>query len=209
MSFEDVFKRTYGKSIYINRLMFDHECDPHEFRHREKEMEQIAELMNPILTRQKPTNAVIMGSCATGKTTAMKKILEKIEKITQNTICVCINCQLISSKREIYIRIHEKLFGYDIEQNRISTDNIYKSIANYLQKNKKGLILVLDDVDFLFHKNEAKKLFSEIMTIYEEYSGVRTGLYVIVSQTEFKYKLDEKIKSLFIPTEVYFKDYTK
>lgn len=208
MSFENVFKTTYEKSIYINRLMFDHECDPHEFKHRDNETTTIAEYIKPLLKNDKPKNAIIQGAISTGKTTAMKKIIELIEKTTQKIACAYINCEIHTSKREIYKKINQELFGITIDQNRISTPDIQNNIGSYLQKNKKGLIVVLDEVDKLFENEEIKEIITSLLTTYEEYMGVRIGLYLVSSQT-YSYYFDEKIKTLLAPKEVYFKDYTK
>ena len=104
--------------IYRNRLLLDHECPPSDFPFRKDEIDIITGLINPILTDNKPSNGIIYGSYSTGKTTAIKKILEYLETRSK-VVPVYINCELTASKREVYKKIIKKAKGVDINQNRI------------------------------------------------------------------------------------------
>ncbi len=207
MSFEKIFQTSYDESIYRNRLLLDHECPPTDFPFRKDEMDTIAGLINPILKNNKPTNGIIYGSCSTGKTTAIKKILEYLE--TQSKVVpVYINCELTESKREVYKKIIKKLKGVDINQNRIGTNDIHNSISNYLKNSKKGLIVVLDEADELFVNKKLKGIIKGLLKLHEEYYGVRVGIYIIVSDN-IVCDLSSDLSSLLLPTEVFFRKYPK
>jgi len=67
----------------------------------------------------------------------------------------------------------------------------------------------LDDVNYLFHNKNANKVFYDILRAHEEFEGVRTGLFAIISDIEFRYLLDKNVNSVFIPREIIFNPYTR
>jgi len=69
-------------------------------------------------------------------------------------------------------------------------------------------MVALDDVDHLFHSKNANKIFYDILRAYEEFEGVRTGLFAVISDIEFRYILDKNVNSIFIPKEIVFNPYT-
>jgi cell division control protein 6 len=78
----------------------------------------------------------------------------------------------------------------------------------HLKNNDQALVVALDDVNYLFHSKNANKIFYDILRAYEEFEGVRTGLFAVISDIEFRYILDKNVKSVFIPQEVIFDPYT-
>lgn len=205
MSFERIFQTTYETSIFRNRLLFDHECPPNEFKHRKYEMDTIAECMQPLLNNDKPNNAIIHGNCSTGKTTAVKRILEHIEKITTKVVCVYINSES-KNKRDIYNHIHKKIFGYIIEQNRIGTSEIKNKIVSYMRNKHKSLIIVLDEADGL--KKELDDIVKSLLKLHEECYGARVGLYLITYDVKIL-NLSSSTNSLFQAKEIFFREYSK
>jgi len=85
---------------------------------------------------------------------------------------------------------------------------IYGSIMKYLQSEKKSMVVALDDVSYLFHSKNANKIFYDILRAHEEFKGVRTGIFAILSDIEFRYMLDKNVNSVFIPQEIIFEPYT-
>jgi cell division control protein 6 len=79
----------------------------------------------------------------------------------------------------------------------------------YLRDNDQALVVALDDVNYLFHSKNANKIFYDILRAHEEFEGVRTGLFAIISDIEFRYLLDKNVNSVFIPQEIIFDPYTR
>ena len=78
----------------------------------------------------------------------------------------------------------------------------------YLQDNKKSLIVALDDINYLFQAQVANKVVYDILRAYEEYPGVKSSIFAILSDLEFKYAFDKNVNTVFIPQEVLFPLYT-
>ena len=151
-------------------------------------MEAMAIAIRPAMRGGKPSNAVILGSPATGKTTSMRKVYELVEKNTDKVVCVYINCQLHTTRFGIFSQIHKRIFGHAPPETGIPFSRVYDKIMKDLQKNEKSLVVALDDV--------------------EEYPGVRTSIFAIMSDLEFKYSFDKNVNTVFIPQEIVFPLYS-
>ena len=77
-----------------------------------------------------------------------------------------------------------------------------------LQKNGKSLVVALDDINYLFQSKNANKVVYDLLRAYEEYPGVKSSIFAILSDLEFKYAFDKNVNTVFIPQEITFPLYT-
>jgi cell division control protein 6 len=206
MSIDDILM--HDETIFRDIRVFNPDYVPDKFLHRESQMEALTLCLRPALRGGKLMNAVVVGSCATGKTTAIKKLFEKVEEYSDKIICVYINCQLHTTRYNIFSQIYQKMFGHLPPETGIPVSRIYEKIMKHLKNNDQALMVALDDVDHLFHSKNANKIFYDILRAYEEFEGVRTGLFAVISDIEFRYILDKNVNSIFIPKEIVFNPYT-
>jgi cell division control protein 6 len=199
----------HDESIFRNIRVFNPDYVPDEFLFRESQMDALALCLRPALKGGKPVNTVVVGSCATGKTTAIKKIFEKVGEYSENIVCVYVNCQLHTTRFNIFSQIYQKVFGFYPAETGIPFSRIYNKIMKHLHDTDKALVVALDDVNYLFHNKNANKVFYDILRAHEEFEGVRTGLFAIISDIEFRYLLDKNVNSVFIPREIIFNPYTR
>lgn len=154
-------------------------------------------------------NAVVLGSCATGKTTAIKKIFEMVENNSEKVVCCYINCQLNTTRFGIFSQIYQKIFGHYPPETGVPFSRIYQKIMLNMVSENKALVVALDDVNYLFHSKNANKIFYDILRAHEAFPGARTGVFAILSDIEFRYALDKNVNSVFIPQEIIFQPYTR
>ncbi len=105
-------------------------------------------------------------------------------------------------------QIFKAVFGYLPVETGKPLATIYDYIMGELQKKNKTLLVALDDVDFLFHVNVAENVLYKILRAHEIYAGVITGVIGIITDNSFTFKVSEKIRTVFMPNEVYFKPYS-
>ena len=206
MTIEDILM--HDESLFKNINAFDPDYVPPNYNFRDTQMEAMAIAIRPAILKGQPSNAVVLGSPATGKTTAIKKVFELVEKNTEDVVCVYINCQLNTTRFGIFSQIHKKIFGFLPPETGVPFSKIYSKIMTYLQKNNKALIVALDDINYLFHSKFANKIAYDILRAYEEYPGVRSSIFAIISDLEFKYSFDKNVNTVFIPQEITFPLYT-
>ena len=157
MGIEDILM--HDESLFQNINAFDPDYLPPNYNYRDTQMEAMAMAIRPAMRGGQPSNAVVLGSPATGKTTAIKKVYELVEKNTEKVVCVYINCQLHTTRFGIISQVHKKIFGYLPPETGVPFARVYEKVMLELQKNNQSLILALDDVNYLFQSNNANKLF--------------------------------------------------
>ncbi|MBE6500001.1 MAG: ORC1-type DNA replication protein [Methanobrevibacter thaueri] len=206
MAIEDILM--YDESLFQNINAFDPDYFPPNYNFRDTQMEAMAMAIRPAMRGGQPSNAVVLGSPATGKTTAIKKVFELVEKNTEKVVCVYINCQLHTTRFGIFSIIHKEIFGHAPPETGVPFSRIYDKIMKYLQSNQKSLVVALDDINYLFQSKNANKLVYDLLRAYEEYPGVKNSIFAILSDLEFKYAFDKNVNTVFIPQEIVFPLYT-
>ena len=206
MGIEDILM--HDESLFQNINAFDPDYVPPNYNYRDRQMEAMAMAIRPAISGGQPSNSVVLGSCATGKTTAIRKVFELVEKTTEKVVCVYINCQLHTTRFGIFSQIYKKLFGHIPPETGVPFSRIYDQIMHKLQSDKKALIVALDDVNYLFQSKAANKVFYDLLRAYEEYPGVKTGIFAILSDLEFRYAFDKNVNTVFIPQDITFQPYT-
>ena len=202
MGIEDILM--HDESIFQNINAFDPDYIPPNYNFRDNQMEAMAIAIRPAIKGGQPSNALVLGSPATGKTTATRKMFEIVEKNTERVVCIYVNCQLHTTRFGIFSQIFRKIFGYLPPENGVPFARVYSQIMKYLQDEKKSLIVALDDINYLFQSNAANKIVYDILRAYEEYPGVKTSIFAILSDLEFKYSFDKNVNTVFIPQEITF-----
>lgn len=198
----------YDETIFKDINVFDPDYVPEIFNYRDSQLQELAICIRPAMKGGRPMNSVILGLPASGKTTAVLKIFEKIDDITDKIVCCHINCQLNTTAFGILSQIHKKVLGYKPPYTGSPFAAVYKKIMEKLSNEGKSLIVALDDSNLIFNNNIADKIFYDILRAHEEYPGVQTSIFVILPDIEFRYFLDKSVQSVFIPKEISFNPYT-
>lgn len=206
MGIDDIL--LFDETIFKNIEAFNPDYVPENYLHRESQMEALAICLRPAIRGGRPINTVVLGSPATGKTTAINKIFNIVERTSDRVVCVYVNCQLHTTRFNIFSQIYNKIFGHMPPETGVPFSRIYGNIMKYLQTENKSMVVALDDVSYLFHSKNANKIFYDILRAHEEFKGVRTGIFAILSDIEFRYMLDKNVTSVFIPQEIIFEPYT-
>ena len=183
MGIEDILM--YDESLFQNINAFDPDYVPPNYNFRDTQMEAMAMSIRPALRGGKPSNAVVLGSPATGKTTAMRKVFDFVEKTSEKVICVYINCQLHTTRFGIFSQIFKKIFGHIPPETGIPFARIYDQIMKDLQKNDKSLVVALDDINYLFQSKNANKVVGAEVVENAVNNAKRNAKLNNITNTEF------------------------
>ena len=151
---------------------------------------------------------IIISGTLKWKTTAIKKVFELVEKNSEKVLCVYINCQLHTTRFGIFSQIFKKVFGHIPPETGVPFSRIYDQLMKELQKTGRSIVIALDDINYLFQSKNANKVVYDILRAYEEYPGVKSSIFAILSDLEFKYSFDKNVNTVFIPQEITFPLYT-
>ncbi|MDP3623148.1 MAG: AAA family ATPase, partial [Methanobacteriaceae archaeon] len=182
MGIEDIL--LHDETIFKNINAFDPDYLPESYKYRDSQMEALAICIRPALKKGRPINVVVLGSCATGKTTAIKKIFDMVEHNSEKVVCCYINCQLHTTRFGIFSQIYQRVFGHFPPETGVPFSRIYQKIMQHLVSEEKALVVALDDVNYLFHSKNANKIFYDILRAHEVFPGARTGVFAILSDIE-------------------------
>jgi cell division control protein 6 len=207
MGIEDILLD--GESLFKDINAFNPDYMPENYNYRDTQMEGMAISIRPALKKGRPVNTVILGQCATGKTTAIKKVFELVERNSDRIFCCYINCQLHTTRFGIFSQIHKKIFGHQPPETGVPFSRIYQKIMKHLVEENKALLVAFDDVNYLFQSQNVNKIFYDILRAYEEYPGIKTGIFAILSDLEFRFALDKNVNTVFIPQEIVFPPYSR
>ncbi len=180
---------------------FDPDYVPEQFSHRSEQLHALSGCIKPALKGGRPVNALLIGNPATGKSTSIKLTFQQLEEFTKKVVPVYVNCAILQSQFRIFSEIHKKVLGFLPPETGSPLTKIYDSIFEKLSREKKSLLVALDD----FGTEHADTLYS-ILRAYEMYS-VKTAVFAVLHKNEL-HRLDDKTRSIFNPQEVIFHPYT-
>ncbi len=190
------------ETLFREIEVFDPDYVPEQFNYRNNQLSALSGCVKPALRGSRPMNAVLVGPPATGKTTSIKLAFQQLEEFSKRIVPVYVNCALLQSPFRIFSEIHKKVLGFLPPETGSPLTKIYDSVFERLAKEKKSLLVALDDISL----SNSEILYS-ILRAHEMYS-VKTGVFSAVPRNEL-YKLDEKTRSIFCPQEIVFPVYTQ
>ncbi len=204
---ENVFQRHLEKSsIFSNRSIITPHYTPQRLPFRDKQIEQISEVVSPALQSTKPDNLFVYGKVGTGKTVTVNHVMSQLcEFISQNNSQVdfaYINCRNHNSKYKVILKALSKFcptkdfIGY-------SNAFVYEKLLHYAEKGKQ-LVLVLDEIDKV---RDLDELIYALTRSNDELQHGGISLIGISNNLFFKNKLDARTKSALMQREMVFPPY--
>ncbi len=190
--FENMLKDS--ESLFLNEMELDVDYVPRIIKYRENQQQHMATCIKPLFQNRNGTHLLITGKPGIGKTVAVKKVFEDMEKETLDIIPVYINCWKKDTFFKIALHICEKA-GYKWVQNK-KGDELFKEACNLL--NKKRVVFCFDEVDKL---EEQSILYSVAEDVYKK------TIFLITNENDWLAKLDQRIRSRMIPEILEFQPY--
>ncbi len=199
----------YDETLIKNDEVFDPEYTPERFGFRDSQLQQLYLHVKPCIRGRSPVNTLVLGPCGTGKTTSVKLVFEDVENSSTKVVPVYINCQFNNTPFQVFSQIYRKVIGHSPPGTGVPLIRVQNEIMKKLQREAKCLVVALDDVDHLFYDKYANDILYDILRAHETYEGVKTGIFGILSENEFRFILATKVNTIFHPSEVFFPPYDR
>lgn len=193
----------WDETLFRNHEVFDADYLPEEYLHRELQLSRLAANLSPATKGAAPVHTLCLGPPGTGKTTAVKLVLRELEEYNQ-VIPVYVNCQIINTKQQVFVRIFEQVLGFSPPSFGTPFQKIYYKIMNRVAEEKKVLVVALDDINMLLDDRIMNEVLYAILKAHEEVEGVKVGVIGIATDMKLSAKLDERVGSIFHYDEVFF-----
>jgi len=200
------------ESIFIDKSVLMSSHIPKEILYREEQLQEVANILAPLLRVEKPSNLFVYGKTGTGKTLALKHICESMLEIAEkNNIPfkpIYINCKLKRVADTEYRLIAQliKEFGRTVPSTGLPTDEIYNIFYQLLDQKKLIVLLVLDEIDQLTKKIGDEILYN-LTRINAELKNSQICLAGISNNLVFAENLDPRVKSSLSEEELIFPPY--
>jgi len=207
--FENFLKR---ESLFVNKNVLQSSYTPEFIQHRDEQIKQVADILAPALKLERPSNIFIYGKTGTGKTLSVKyttnQIIEVAKKNEVPLKVIYMNCKLKKIADTEYRLIAQlaREFKKEIPPTGLPTDEIYKIFFSALDKEKKNLLLVLDELDQLVNKTGDGILYN-LTRINEELKNSQITIIGVSNDLIFVDNLDPRVKSSLSEEEILFPPY--
>jgi len=205
---DNIFRKQLEKSsVFTNRNIITPHYVPAKLPFRDKQIDEISQILSNSLQGAKPDNIFIYGKVGTGKTVTVNHVLSQLcefisESGNENVDFAYVNCRNHNSKYKVILKALGKFFpkedfiGY-------SSAFVYEKLLGYASKGKQ-LIVVLDEVDKV---RDLDELIYSLTRANDELQQGGLSLIGISNNLFFKDKLDARTKSALLQREMVFPPY--
>jgi len=207
--FESYIKK---ESLFTNKKVLQTNYTPNKIPHREKQIEEIAQILAPCLKRDKPSNLFIYGKTGTGKTCVIKHVTQRIKEVAEKNELklkiVYLNCKLQRVADTEYRLIAQLIreLGGEIPTTGLPTKDVYDSLVAMLEDQEILLIFILDEIDQL-----VKKIGSDILYTFtrmnSEINKSELSIIGISNDLNFVNHIDPRARSSLAEEEIIFPPY--
>ena len=166
--------------------------------HREKEINNLANVLVPALRNETPSNVFIYGKTGTGKTAVTKlvgkELLEKGKQINKKVNFIYINCEVVDTHYRVLQNIANHFINEWSERIPFTgwpTDEVYSKLKKMIEKEGGVIVIILDEVDKL-KGDEALYNLSRINT---ELIGAKVSIVGLSNDLKYTEFLDPRVKS--------------
>ncbi len=208
------FLETFIKkeSLFKNKAALQSSYIPEEILHRDEQTALIAKILAPSLRLERPSNLFIYGKTGSGKTLSVQNTIKHIEVIANREQIpvkfVYINCKLKKVADTEYRLIAEitRFFGKEIPPTGLPTDEVYKIFYRTIEKERRVIVLVLDEIDQLV-KKIGDEIIYNLTRINTELKNSQLSIIGISNDVMFADNLDPRVKSSLSEEELVFPSY--
>ena len=194
-----------------NKLSFDYV--PVKLVCREEQMQRLLMLFRPVIEDGRSETAFLTGSIGTGKTATAKRFCaDMMQYGMKNNVpldFVLINCRQRSTETGVLLQL---IRHYDpgFPDRGFASSEMMRALRGKIDKEKKRLVIVLDEVDILLKKGSIDLIY-QLSRFSEENINVAASVsLILISQEYVLDRLDDASLSTFKRTNaIRFNKYTR
>ncbi len=200
------------ESLFIDKKFLQSTYIPDQIHHRDEQINYIAQILAPALRMDKPSNLFIYGKTGTGKTLSIKYTAEQMEKVAKDReiplSIFYLNCKLKKIADTEYRLIAElaRFFGKAVPPTGLPTDEVYNIFFQALDKEKRIVLIILDEIDQLVKKSGDEIIYN-LTRINAELKKTQVSIIGISNDLMFANNLDPRVKSSLSEEELVFPPY--
>jgi cell division control protein 6 len=211
-SLDKIFDSVGDRSLFKNKQILQSNYSPEDIPHRDKQIEQIASILAPVLLGQKTSNLFIYGKTGTGKTLSVQHVANELLKRSKDSKMIkvdYINCKLkkvADTEYRILAELIKKLGGH-VPATGLPTDQVYLRFLEILENSEEKIfILILDEIDQAVKKISDEFLYN-LTRLNSELSKIQINIVGISNDLRFLDMIDQRVRSSLSEEEIVFPPY--
>lgn len=195
------------ETLFKDESVFTPTHLPDQYNHRDVQLKSLSMALKPGLRGMNPLNTLIYGPPGTGKTTAVKYVFNELAEATSKLLPVYINCEDNNTPFSIFARIHDAVYGFSPPDTGKPLDSVKEKVFQKLIKDKKSLVVALDEIDQLFVRKNVDKILIDLLKSHSTYGFDKIGVIGIMIDDKYMASLDMKARSVYNPEKIPFQPY--
>ncbi len=198
--------------LFANKKVLQANYTPENIPHRQKQIEEIAQILAPSLRLEKPSNLFIYGKTGTGKTCVVKYVTNQMKEVGEKNELklkiIYLNCKLHRVADTEYRLIAQLIreLGGEIPTTGLPTKDVYDYFIKIIEEDHLLLILILDEIDQLVSKIGDEILYT-LTRLNAEIKNSEVSILGISNDLNFMSYLDSRVKSSLAEEEILFPPY--
>ncbi len=209
---DKIFSNFEKNEIFEDKSYLQPNHTPKQIYHRDEQIKQIASILAPLLRGEKPSNLFLYGKTGTGKTLSIKYITQEILSRSKNLSfdlkIEYINCKLKKISDTEYRILAElvRRMGGEVPDTGLPTESVYTRFVDLVDKNKKIIVLIFDEIDQAVKKISDDFLYN-LTRLNSELSKTKISIVGISNDLTFLDNLDPRVRSSLSEEELVFPPY--
>ncbi|MBR6213209.1 MAG: AAA family ATPase [Candidatus Methanomethylophilaceae archaeon] len=188
-----------SSSIIKDPSKFDYDYVPKNLVNREEQMHDMEVLFRPLVEYNRACNAFLMGPVGTGKTVTAKRFCQDMKDYCSDKgmalDIIYVNCRNNNSESGVIFNLI-RYFDKGYPERGFSVENMARTLKNHLVKNKKPIVVILDEVDVLLKKSTVDILY-QITRLSDDANKPAPVSLILISQQSIYGMMDEASASTF------------
>jgi len=189
---------------------------PEKLLHRDEQIDQIASILASALRGDQPSNIMMFGKTGTGKTAtakylgkAIKEASEELPADLRDVRYIYINCEVVDTQYGVLQNIGNNFiedFNERIPPTGWSTERVYNTLWEMMDKTPKVVIVVLDEIDRFVYKSGDDTLY-HLTKINDDFKHAKLSIIGISNDLKFTELLDPRVRSRLSDEKIVFPPY--
>jgi cell division control protein 6 len=207
-----IFDSAMKNSLFKDKSVLQTNYTPDSIPHRDKQIEQVASILAPILRGERASNLFVYGKTGTGKTLSIQyvrdELLKRAKEADVSVRIEYLNCKLkkVADTEYRILAALIDLLGGKVADTGLPTGQVYSKFIELIDNKKQTLVIIFDEIDQAIKKIDDNFLYN-LTRLNSELSQAQISLIGISNDVTFLENIDPRVRSSLGEEEIVFPPY--